>query len=174
MDLKERLAELNEVLKHRSLIRADGPIKRETKKRKKGTSPTIVHRTRWFSLWVPMLKNGARLRGLRVPSGEDAPDKEQFRLLMQQHLESLILSAPERAQEQIEEFSDMWKTPDLDQIQLKFPVSEWPAQLVICDSFNRTLERIGWGYRNLPQRPWEEPCSLGEFLATVWEDADWI
>lgn len=89
---------------------------------------------------------------------------------MQQHLESLILSNPALAQEQIEEFSDMWQTPDLDAIQLKFSVDEWAAQLVICDHFNRILERIGWGYRNPPQNPLEQPCALGEFIATVWEE----
>ena len=93
---------------------------------------------------------------------------------MQKHLESLIWSNLSLAKEQIEVFSDMWNTPDLDAIQLKFPVTDWAAQLVDCDSFNKTLQKIGWGYRNPPGRLWEEPCALGEFLAAVWEDADWL
>ena len=175
MDLKERLARLNEVLKHRSLIRDDGPVAREPKRRKKG-APVLSapRRTHGINLWVPMLKSGARARGLRVISGEDTPNQEQFRVLMRDHLESLIIANPALAQEQIEEFSDMWRTPDLDAIQLKYPLSEWPTQLVVCNSFNRTLEKIGWEYRNPAGRIWEEPCALGEFLAAVWEDADWI
>ena len=174
MDVRERLERLNEVLRHRSLVRADGPIAREPKGRKRSAPAVVVHRTHGFNLWIPMLKSGARARGLRVTCGEDAPDQEQFRTLMQKHLESLILSNLSLAKEQIEEFSDMWNTPDLDAIQLKFPVTDWAAQLVDCDSFNKTLQKIGWGYRNPPGRLWEEPCALGEFLAAVWEDADWL
>ena len=117
-----------------------------------------------------MFKTGARATGLIVPCGEETPDQEQFRVLMRQHLDSLILPNPWESQIDIEDFSDMWECPDLDAIQLKFPVAEWPAQLVACAEFNRTLEKIGWGYRNLPQRPLGEPCTLRAFLATVWAE----
>jgi hypothetical protein len=167
MDTKERLALLNEVLKHRSLIRANLPDMRE-KKHKRDATPPGLRRTHGINLWTPMFKTGQRATGLTVPCGEDTPDREQFCVLMRQHMEGMILSNPTDAQMAVEDFSDMWETSDLDAIQLKFPVAEWPAQLVSCDEFNRTLETIGWGYRNPPARPLGEPCSLREFLVAVW------
>ena len=170
MDLKERLARLNEVLKHRSLVAADLPSMKEPKRRKGQPAAPGPHRTRGIDLWIPMLKSGARLRGLAVPSGEETPTQEQFRVLMQRHLEGIFLSNPAQFQEDIEQFADMWATPELDAMQLSFPPAEWPAQLVRCVEFDRTLEKVGWDYRNPPQRPWEYPCTLRQFLATVWAE----
>jgi hypothetical protein len=166
MDTKEKLAQLNEVLKHRSLIRADLPDMQ--KKQKAAALPTGIRRTHGINLWTPMLKTGARAMGLTVPCGEDTPDQEQFRVLMRQHLEGIILPNPDECQMIVGDFADIWDARGLDAIQLKFHVEQWPAQLVACDDFNRTLETIGWGYRNPPARPLGEPCSLKQFLVAVW------
>ena len=172
MDTKERLSLLNEVLKHRSFVRADLPdiLEKKGKSKRGSAPPVILHRTHGINLWTPMFKTGYRATGLTVPCGEETPDREQFRVLMRQHLEALILPNPTEAQMAVEDYSDMWPVPDLDEIQLRFPVTEWPAQLTACAEFNRTLEKIGWEYRNRPLRPLGDPCTLRAFLATVWAD----
>lgn len=170
MDTKERLALLNEVLKHRSLIRADLPDMRE-KKHKRDATPPGLRRTHGINLWTPMFKTGQRATGLTVPCGEETPDREQFRVLMRQHLEAIILPNQTESEMAVEDYSDMWPVPDLDEIQLKFPITEWPGQLTTCAAFDRTLDKIGWEYRNRPLRPLGDPCTLQAFLATVWIDS---
>lgn len=120
---------------------------------------------RQLNTWAPILKENDRPTwSLTVPSGDKPPNQEQYRQLMQEHLDAEIKANPKQAQQDMETMSTS-ENPDISNIRAQYPTPEWAVQLSQCDQMGMLLGRIDWQKENPVQKSnGEELPNLMDFL----------
>jgi len=83
------------------------------------------------NIWAPILKGDSEpMMSLAVRCGEEAPNKDTYRVYLQDHLDTKILSNPKRSREEMQAMGGTSENPnpDLSGIPVGYP----PSQRKIC------------------------------------------
>lgn len=101
------------------------------------------------NIWAPILKGDSEpTMSLAVRCGEKAPNREQYRERLQEHLDSEILSNPKRSRQEVEA---MGSTPALSVIPVGCQPQHWAAQILQLDEMAMLLTQIDWQKDNPPR-----------------------
>jgi hypothetical protein len=106
------------------------------------------------NIWAPILKGDSEpTMSLAVRCGEKTPTREQYRELLQDNLDSEILSDPKRSRQEIEA---MGSTPALSGIPVGCQPRHWAAQILQLDEMTMLFSQIDWQKENPPRTLPEE------------------
>ena len=98
--------------------------------------------------WAPILKGNDRpSMSLAVRCGEKAPNKEQYRVLLEARLESLIAADPKQALLDLELVS----TPEYPGLYPElpwYPSHQWAFHIMLSCEMRMMLNRIDWERAN--------------------------
>jgi hypothetical protein len=107
------------------------------------------------NIWAPILKGDSEpMMSLAVPCGEKAPNtKEQYRMYLEDHLTSEILSNPKRSKEEMQAMGNTSEesNPDLSAIPVEYPPHQWGALILQLDQMGMLLSQIDWQKDNPPR-----------------------
>jgi hypothetical protein len=106
------------------------------------------------NIWAPILKGDSDpMMSLAVPCGEKAPNREMYRLHLQDHLDSEILSNPNRSKEEMQAMGSTseYPIPELSAIPVGCPPRQWAAQILQLDEMAMLLSQIDWQKDNPPR-----------------------
>jgi hypothetical protein len=104
------------------------------------------------NIWAPILKGDIEpTMSLAVRCGEKAPNKDTYRMYLQDHLDSKILSNPKRSRQEMEAMGSPSSTPDLSVIPVGCQPQQWAAQILQLDEMTMLLSQIDWQKDNPPR-----------------------
>jgi hypothetical protein len=106
------------------------------------------------NIWAPILKGDSKpTMSLAVPCGEKALNREMYRLHLQDHLDSKILSNPKRSREEMQAMGSTSENPnpDLSGIPVGYPPHQWAALILQLDEMGMLLSQIDWQRDNPPR-----------------------
>ena len=106
------------------------------------------------NIWAPIMKGDSEpMMSLAVPCGEKALNRELYRLYLQDHLDSEILSNPKRSREEIQAMGSTSEesNPDLASIPVEYPPHQWAAVILQLDEMGMLLSQIDWQKDNPPR-----------------------
>jgi hypothetical protein len=107
------------------------------------------------NIWAPILKGDSkRTMSLAVRCGEKAPNKDTYRMYLQDHLDTKILSNPKRSREEVQAMGSTceYPIPELSSIPIGCPPHQWAAQILQLDEMGMLLSQIDWQRDNPPRR----------------------
>src|SRR5665213_519590 len=97
------------------------------------------------NIWAPILKGDSkRTMSLAVRCGEKAPNKDTYRMYLQDHLDTKILSNPKRSREEVQAMGSTseYPIPELYAIPIGCPPHQWAAQILQLDEMGMLLSQI--------------------------------
>jgi hypothetical protein len=106
------------------------------------------------NIWAPILKGDSEpTMSLAVRCGERAPNKDTYRVYLQDHLDSEILSNPERSREDMQAMGSTseYPNPDLSDIPVGYLPHQWAAVILQLDEMGMLLNQIDWQKDNPPR-----------------------
>jgi hypothetical protein len=106
------------------------------------------------NIWAPILKGDSkRTMSLAVRCGEKAPNKDTYRMYLQDHLDTKILSNPKRSREEVQAMGSTseYPIPELSSIPIGCPPHQWAAQILQLDEMGMLLSQIDWQRDNPPR-----------------------
>ncbi len=106
------------------------------------------------NIWAPILKGDSkRTMSLAVRCGEKAPSKDTYRMYLQDHLDTKILSNPKRSREEMQAMGSTSECPipELSSIPIGCPPQQWAAQILQLDEMGMLLSQIDWQRDNPPR-----------------------
>jgi hypothetical protein len=106
------------------------------------------------NIWAPILKGDRkRTMSLAVRCGEKAPNKETYRMYLQDHLDTKILSNPKRSREEVQAMGSTseYPIPELSSIPVGYPIHQWAALILQLDEMGMLLSQIDWQRDNPPR-----------------------
>ena len=106
------------------------------------------------NIWAPILKGDSkRTMSLAVRCGEKAPNKDTYRMYLQDHLDTKILSNPKRSREEVQAMGSTseYPIPELSSIPIGCPPHQWAAQILQLDEMGMLLSQIDWQKTNPPR-----------------------
>jgi hypothetical protein len=106
------------------------------------------------NIWAPILKGDSkRTMSLAVRCGEKAPNKDTYRMYLQDHLDTKILSNPKRSREEVQAMGSTseYPIPELSSIPVGCPPHQWAAQILQLDEMGMLLSQIDWQRDNPPR-----------------------
>jgi hypothetical protein len=105
------------------------------------------------NIWAPILKGDSDPMMSLAVQANHALNREQYRLYLQEHLDSEILSNPKRAKEEMQAMGSTseYPNPDLSAIPVGCQPQQWAAQILQLDEMTMLLSQIDWQKDNPPR-----------------------
>ena len=103
------------------------------------------------------------MMSLAVPSGSNAPNKEEYRERLYDYVQALIQADPQMARKAADCFSKYCSSLNI------FSMKEWAYQISYCDEMNLLFAEIDWERENPPRKlsDEEELPSLSDILEMI-------
>jgi hypothetical protein len=105
------------------------------------------------NIWAPILKGDSEPTMSLAVQANYVPNKEQYRLHLQDLLDKDIQANPLRSKEEIQAMGSTSEesNPDLSSIPVGCPPKWWAAQILQLDEMGMLLSQIDWQKDNPPR-----------------------
>ena len=105
------------------------------------------------NIWAPILKGDSEPTMSLAVQANYVPNKEQYRLHLQDLLDKDIQANPLRSKEEIQAMGSTseYPIPELSAIPVGCPPRQWAAQILQLDEMAMLLSQIDWQKDNPPR-----------------------
>jgi hypothetical protein len=105
------------------------------------------------SIWAPIFKGDPEPTMSLAVQANYVPTQNQYRGLLQDHLDKEILADPVKAKDQMRAMGETSSqpNPELSATPVGYPPHQWAAQILQLDQMGMLLSQIDWQKDNPPR-----------------------